>query len=248
MDEALKQHLLLAREHYEKREYDLAEPHLREILRVTDGFADVHHMLGVLYHDRGDFQQARQHFERALEINPQYTEAAMNLAVTYNDLGLYDDARRTYQQMTRGSGGSGPKQIDPFARGKLANLHADVAQAYADFGLLPEAAAEYRKALWLCPQFADLRTRLGSVLRDLGELEAARAEYEEALAHNGRYVQARVLLGITLFSLGRREEAEKQWAATLDVDPQNRSAQMYLRMVRNNAMQPAAPAKKPREE
>jgi tetratricopeptide (TPR) repeat protein len=240
MDDALKQHLVLAREHYEKREYDRAEHHLNEVLKHTQTYADVYNMLGVIHHDRGDFQEARKHFEASLKINPNYTEAALNLAVTCNDLGLYSEARKIYEQML-GRSATGPKQIDPFARGKLANLHADVAQAYADMGLLAESAGEYRKALALCPTFADLRTRLGSVLRDMGELGPARREYEEALKSNPNYAPARVLLGVTLFSLGQREEAEKQWAQALATDPSNKSAQMYLRMVRGNTLRSQPP-------
>src|SRR5262249_52047267 len=160
--------------------------HLNEVLKLASNYADVHNMLGVIHHDRGDFQESRRHFEAALKLNPNYTEAAMNLAVTYNDLGLYSDARRIYENMLDRSA-QGPKQIDPFARGKLANLHAEVAQAYADMGLLAEAAVEYQKALGLCPQFADLRTRLGSVFRDMGHAEAARSEYTTALDHNPKY-------------------------------------------------------------
>jgi tetratricopeptide (TPR) repeat protein len=240
MDDALKQHLVLAREHYEKREYDRAEYHLNEVLKHTQSYADVYNMLGVIDHDRGDFQEARKHFETARKINPNYTEASLNLAVTYNDLGLYADARRIYEQMRERSAAS-PEQIDPFSRGKLANLHAEVAQAYADFGLFGEAAGEYRKALALCPQFADLRVRLGNVLRDMGELEAARQEYEEALRHNPRYAPARVLLGIALFSMGRRGDAEAAWQAAVEQDPDNKSAQMYLRMVRGAAMRSSMP-------
>ena len=65
--------------------------------------------------------------------------------------------------------------LDPFARGKIANMHADVGQAYADAGLPREAIAEYEKAVGLCPQFADLRTRLGTLLREINELDRARA-------------------------------------------------------------------------
>src|SRR4051794_1978191 len=118
MEDALKQHLVLAREHYEKREYVRAEHHLHEVLRLTDTYADVHNMLGVIHHDRGDFQEARKHFEAALRINPSYTEAALNLAVTYNDLGLYADARRISDSMLVRTAKTGPRQMDPFARGK----------------------------------------------------------------------------------------------------------------------------------
>src|SRR6516162_5709793 len=131
MDERLKQLLVLGREHYERREYDRAERLLRQVLEHTDRYADVYNMLAVIAHDRGDFAAAERSFERAVEINPNYTEALLNLAVTYNDLGKYEAARRLYARI-RGAGRPDDGGLDPFVRGKLANMHADLAQAYSD--------------------------------------------------------------------------------------------------------------------
>src|SRR6516164_2051990 len=160
MDEHSKQLLLLGREHYQKREFDKAEQMLRQVLEKDDRLADVHDMLGVICHSRGNFSQAEYHFERALEINPNYTEAALNLAVTYNDLGKYDLARQVHEHATAGkpAGGDG---LDPFVKGKIANMHAEVGQAYIDAGLIHDAVPELEKAVNLCPSFADLRHRLG---------------------------------------------------------------------------------------
>ena len=230
MDERLKQLLALAREHYEKREFDRAEPHLREILSRTRQFADVFDMLGVILHDTGKFAEAQECFEEAVRLNPSYTEAALNLAVTYNDLGKYREAKEVYDAALSASRAQ-PQKLDPFARGKIANMHADVAAAYADAGLPREAIAEYRKALSLCPDFADIRTRLGKLYRDLGETESAMHEFGEAKRSRPGYTLARVQLGITLLALGKREDAIAEWKAVLDVDPQDRSASMYLRMV-----------------
>src|SRR5262245_3858324 len=133
MDERIKQLLLLGREHYGKREYEKAEQMLRLVLDEEDRFADVHDMLGVIAHSRGNFIQAERHFERALQINPNYTEAALNLAVTYNDRGKYEKAREVYARI-KGSPTGNANTLDPFARGKLANMHADLGQAYADAG------------------------------------------------------------------------------------------------------------------
>src|SRR6476660_66454 len=160
MDERLKQLLLLGREHYAKRELDKAEQMLRQVLESDDRFADVHDMLGVIAHSRGNFIVAEKHFERAVELNPSYTEAALNLAVTYNDRGKYEAAREVYARIT-GTPTGAVNTLDPFARGKLATMHADLAQAYADSGRPREAIDEMKKAVGLCPQFADLRTRLG---------------------------------------------------------------------------------------
>ncbi len=237
MDEHLKQLLLLGREHYQKREFDKAEYLLRQVVAATDRYADVFDMLGVIAHSRGDFAQAEQHFEKAVALNPNYTEAQLNLMVTYNDLGKYDSAREIYSRIrSRGAeGGSG----DPFAKGKIANMHADVSQAYQDCGMVSEAIAELEKAVNLCPQFADLRTRLASLYRDTSQMQRAREQLELAKAANPNYAQARVLLGVVLLSAGEVTPAREEFETVLKADPDNKSAQMYLKIA--NASQAKAP-------
>src|SRR5262249_6275287 len=179
MDEKLRNLMALGKEHYEKREYDQAEAYLHQVAREHRGFADLFNMLGVIAHSQGRFTQAEQHFEEALKINPSYTEASLNLAVTYNDLGKYREAKEVYATaIAKSRGEGGQRQLDPFAKGKIANMHADVGDAYQGIGLFEEAAAEYRKALVLCPSFADLRTKLGITLRDMGRREEAVREFE----------------------------------------------------------------------
>jgi tetratricopeptide (TPR) repeat protein len=246
MDERLKQLLILGREHYDRREFDRAEHVLLEVLEHTDRFADVFNMLAVVLHERGDFVAAERYFERAVELNPHYTEALLNLAVTYNDLGKYEAARQVYARIRKGDGQSGV--LDPFARGKIANMHADIAQAYADAGCKPEAIAELKKAVELCPAFADLQTKLGSLYRDAGNLALARDHYEAARAANAKFVPARILLGVTLLSLGLTDGAVAEWRDALAIDPDNKSAKMYLRMVetqRNSRRPPPPPADEP---
>jgi tetratricopeptide (TPR) repeat protein len=230
MDERLKQLLLLGREHYAKREFDKAEPLLREVLEQADRFADVHDMLGVIAHSRSNFVLAERHFERAVALNPNYTEAALNLAVTYNDRGKYDAAREVYARIKERKG-TAVEGLDPFARGKIANMHADLGQAYADTGLPREAIAEYEKAVALCPDFADLRTKLGTLLRQVHEDDYARAQYEAAILARPNYVPAHILLGVTLFAKGELDRAEEEWKKALEIDRDSMSAKMYLRML-----------------
>lgn len=228
MDDHLKQLLLLGREHYQKREFDKAEYLLKQVIAETDRFADVFDMLGVIAHSRGDFAHAEQHFERAVSLNPNYTEAQLNLMVTYNDLGKYEAAREIYARI-RGRGEEGGLG-DPFAKGKIANMHADVSQAYQDAGMLPQAIGELEKAVNLCPHFSDLRTRLAVLYRDTGQLQRAREQLELAKAGNPNYTQARVLLGVVLLSIGEVTPAKQEFEAVLGVDPENKSAQMYLKI------------------
>jgi tetratricopeptide (TPR) repeat protein len=121
-----------------------------------------------------------------------------------------------------------PSHLDPFARGKIANMHARTADAYTGVGMNDEAAREYRKALDLCPTFVDIRTKLASTLRDMGEKEAAVQEYQLVKQQASHYLPARINLGVTLYSLGRKDEARSEWESVLAEDPSNKSCRMYL--------------------
>lgn len=247
MDERTKQLLALGREHYEKREFDRAEHYLKQLVERSLPFADVHNMLGVIHHDRGRFDEAQAAFEEALSINPNYTEAALNLAVTYNDLGRYDQAKRIYTAaMARGE--SSPDHLDPFVKGKIANLHAEVAKAYEHAGLPTEAIVELRKAVRLCPQFADLRLALSQLYRAKGDMDGARYELEQAVEHRPEYVPARIALGVVKLALGEEEESLVHWKAALAADPDNRTAQMYVRMAENKSLSKPPPPVKEGEE
>lgn len=231
MDDHLKQLLLLGREHYQKREFDQAEYALRQVVAETDRFADVFDMLGVIAHSRGDFTLAERNFEKAVALNPNYTEAQLNLMVTYNDLGKYDRARDVYAQI-RHRGQNGSVQTDPFAKGKIANMHAETSQAYADAGMVSDAIQELERAVALCPQFVDLRCRLANLYRDSGSPERAKEHLARALEHNPSYAPARVLLGVVELSAGDTNAAIREFEQALAVDIDNRSAQMYLRLAR----------------
>jgi tetratricopeptide (TPR) repeat protein len=234
MEAHLKQLLVLGREHFEKREFDKADYLLRQVAAESDGFADVCDMLGVIAHGRSDFEDAQHWFERAVELNPNYTEAQLNLMVTYNDLGKYDAAREIYGRI-RHRAAADARVADPFARGRLANMHAELAQAYQDVGLPQDARRELERAVALCPAFADLRTRLGTLYRDLGDVELAREQYLAARAANPSYHRATVLLGVLELSQGDAALAERYFGEVTTADPEHKSAQMYLRVARQTS-------------
>ena len=231
MDERVKQILRIAREHYDRREFDKAEPLLRQIVDQTERFADVHNMLGVSAHERRDYYEAERCFSKALEINPNYTEAALNLAVTYNDLGKYDLARQVHERATVGKPGdaAGP---DPFVKGKIANMHAEVGQAYIDAGLIHDAIPELEKAVSLCPTFADLRHRLGMLYKETGDASRARVQFEAAKQANPRFANARVALAVMMIASDEKKQAEVELQEVLALDPEHKTAQMYLRMLK----------------
>jgi tetratricopeptide (TPR) repeat protein len=231
MDEHFRQLLLIGREHYDRGEYEQAAELLKKVVEHTDRFADVFDMLGVIEHGRGDLTLARSYFEKAVSLNPGYTEAQLNLMVTLNDLGEYERARQIYAGIRHRGGGG--RELDPFAKGKIANMHAALSQAYQDVGMTMEAITELEKAVDLCPTFADLRTRLGVLYRDAGDLKRAREQFERAKVDNPKFLQARILLAVLCLSAGDNDTAIVELEDVLGLDPTNKAAQMYLRIARS---------------
>jgi tetratricopeptide (TPR) repeat protein len=231
MDDRLREILNRGREHYIAREYDRAERYLSELAREQLAYADVYDMLGVIYHQQGRLVDAESNFKEALRINPGYTEAALNLAVTLNDLGKYREAKDIYQTAMTASRNA-PRHLDPFAKGKIANMHADIGAAYHGVGLYDDAVREYERALALCPKFVDIRTKLGTTFREMGNIPAAVREFERVKVENPKFVGGRLHLGLSYYAQGRRAEAAAEWQEVLVMAPENKSAHMYLAMVR----------------
>jgi tetratricopeptide (TPR) repeat protein len=138
----LRELVARGRAHYENGEYADATVCFTEVLRENAPYADVYDMLGVIYHQEGRLAEAEQMFNEALRINPAYTEAALNLVVTCNDLGKYAEAKAVYEKAMAASKRA-PRELDPFAKGKIANMHADIGSAYRAVSLYEEAVREY---------------------------------------------------------------------------------------------------------
>ncbi len=238
MDDQVRELVALGKEHFQRGEYSLAAGHLEQVVARGLAFADVHHILGLIYHHLGEFESAQRAFQRALDINPGYLEAALNLAIVCNDLGQYERAQRVYGAALARARQSGPREangdapLDPFARGKIANLHAAVAEGYLSVRRPQDAAAEYRRALLLCPTFIDLRLKLAGALRDAGDNAGALLELQLAVEHAPAYAPARVALGTGLHASGKLDEAVRQWEEVVRMDPTHRTASMYLKLLR----------------
>ncbi len=232
MDEQLRQLLSLGKGFFEKRQYAEAESFLSQVVERSQSFADVYNMLGVIYHDQGQPARAQRAFEAALRINPAYTEAALNLAVVYNDAGKYQEARQLYETALKRVGTS-DGTLDPYVKGKIANMYADIGDVFAASAHLEEAVGEYRRAVDLCPHFVDLRMKLASALRDLGRRDEAIAELEGCVREHPSHVPARIALGVCLYGASRTAEAEQAWNEALKLSPGHRIAEMYLSLVRS---------------
>jgi tetratricopeptide (TPR) repeat protein len=238
MDDQVRELVALGKEHFHRGDWSLAAGNLEQVVARGAAFADVHHMLGIAYHQLGEFESAQRAFQKALEINPGYVEAALNLAIVCNDLGQYERAQQIYSDAVARTRSkqlrdpNGDEPLDGYTRGKIANLHAAVGDGYLSVRRPNDGAAEYRRALSLCPTFVDLRLKLAHALREAGDVEGSLAEFRLAVQHAPAYVPARVALGTALHASGKLDEAVAQWEEVLRMDPSHRIAGMYLKLAR----------------
>jgi len=219
----------LGRRCFERGDVDAGLSALNGLIR-TRNFADVHYMMGVMHERNDDLGAASQSLREALRINPSYTEAMLALANVYERQGDYDRSREIAERagaLARPADGA----LDATTRGKLANLQAQLGDAYRDVGELREAIEAYGKALERCPNFHDIRHRLGVVLRDAGLPDRAIAEFRRVLRSHPTYYDSAVQLGLTYYSLGRAADARATWEAVVAEQPKHADARMYLRMV-----------------
>jgi tetratricopeptide (TPR) repeat protein len=226
----LRELVARGRAHYQAGEHAQAIVCLTEVLREKAPYPDVYDMLGFIYHQEGRLPEAEEMFREALRLNPTYTEAALNLVVTCNDLGKYAEAKTIYERAMAVSQRA-PRELDPFVKGKLANMHAEMGATYRALALHDESLREYERALALCPTFADLRVELGKTRREMGDVGGAIRELERVRAESPELAVGRIHLGLGYYAAGRREEAAAEWRAVLAVQADNRSARMYLAML-----------------
>ncbi len=229
MSETLRDLIDRGRKAYENGEADeAAELLLAAIEAGAEDYADVHHMLGVVLHGKGSFAQARAALERAVAINPDYTEALLNLAITYNDLGRYAEAQEVLERIQAEPNAG---RLDPFSRGKIANLHAQVADAYRSAGALDEACREYALALELGPDFVDLRLRLSECLAERGAIRDALAQLQLVLDRKPELVELWVRKAILCDKLQEPEQAIAAFREAQQRDPKNPRVRAYQRLL-----------------
>jgi tetratricopeptide (TPR) repeat protein len=216
---------------FERGEVERALEALTLLLPRKVGFADLHYMVGVLLDQQGDTDGARDRLHDAIRLNPSYTEALLALASVYERDGEFDRSQELAERAASAAPVV-PGPLDATTRGKLANLQASVGDAYAQVGEWREAIDAYRKALDRCPDFHDIRHRLGIALREVGLPHQAELEFKRVMRGNPDLLGAQVQLGLTYYTMGRAPDAVGLWSEVLRHDPSQSDALMYLRMVR----------------
>jgi len=124
--------------------------------------------------------------------------------LTVRDQGRWRDDRRLWGPLREGT--------HPVPLYNLANAHAREGENAA-------AAAEYRKALQLCPDYYSARYNLAIVLAEEGRTAESAAEYRRALELRPDSLEARINLGNAYARLGATSAAAAEYSRVLELDP-----------------------------
>jgi tetratricopeptide (TPR) repeat protein len=223
-----------ARERFALQDYYGAIHLLQEIVESGRSFADCHHLLGLCYAMLGQPQRALEHFGRALELNPRYIEAHIHRGILLNDLGRTDEAEDAFR---RAAAHNHPQDsgFPAHVAANLANHHALLAAAYAESGALREAIEQYRRAVALGPNFADLRYKLARALLESGDVLGAREELERVARDRPNFIDALASLGLARYLSGDATGAQAVWHECLLARPKNARVEAYLAMLERAA-------------
>jgi tetratricopeptide (TPR) repeat protein len=169
-------------------------------------------------------------FKKALQINSNYMEAALNLAVLYNNLGLGKKSKAIYEHLKK-YGAAGRGAMDPMLMSKIANMHAEIGDLYHSVGEYESAIDSYGRAVDLCPKYLDVQTKLASCYRESGDPKKAVKIFKKFQRQAGNYAPFWIAWGVTSYALGKNKDAFKSWQKALKIEPRNKTAQAYSRLV-----------------
>ena len=222
--------LARARERFAVQDYYGPVHLLEEIVAAGRAFADVHHLLGVSLSLLGQRERALTELTRALELNPRYLEALIHLGLVLSELGREAEAEDAFRRAA--SSVAPPSDgLPALVASRLANQHAELAEAYAEAGALDRAVEQYQRALELGPGFVDLRYRMARLLLEAGRSLEARESLEEVLRLRPNFVDASAALGLAHFLSGDALGARDIWKACLSRRPENARVEAYLAML-----------------
>jgi predicted TPR repeat methyltransferase len=115
------------------------------------------------------------------------------------------------------------------ADGHVPSFHYNLAIVLRAQDKLNEAAASYKRAIVLKPDYADAHNNLGNIWKTLGNRDEARASFEHALHCKPGNADTHYNLGILCSDSGDRDEAARHFHRCLDQDPDDsRGVRMLL--------------------
>ncbi|MBI5660266.1 MAG: tetratricopeptide repeat protein [Nitrosomonadales bacterium] len=157
------------------------------------------------HYQAGQVPQAVAVFRQILQTEPNHADALHFLGVIALQSGNHDGATDLIGKAI----GVKPTGL----------MHYNLGLALRAQGKLDEAAASYRKATALQPDYAEAHFNLGNVLQKQGKLDEAIASYRKVLALKPDWVDAHNNLGSALQEQGKLDGAIASYRRAIALKP-----------------------------
>ena len=167
------------------------------------------------HHQAGRLVAAERQYEQILDASPGHADAL-------HFLGLIAHQRGDH------AGALGRLDAAIASRGDAAPFHNNRGSILLALGRAEEAAASYRQALTLRPDYVEALSNLGGVLVRLGRGEEAAATCRRALALDPKHAEAHNNLGSAERELGDAASAAASFRAALALEPAHAEAHLNL--------------------
>jgi tetratricopeptide (TPR) repeat protein len=222
-----------------------------EALRLRPNYAVAHVHLGHVFYYLGQLDRAIAEYEKAIGLKPDMPQAHASLMRALLRQGRTDQVMATYHRQERVLErftdayvlvGGALYNDGKFHEAEMAFrnalrfasreegevAHYDLGNALAKQNELREAIAEYREAVRLNPNFADVYVNLASALSKLGNVADAEAAYREGIRHRPADVKAHYNLANLLSRQKRFAEAAAEYRTAVHYQPDYAEAHCNL--------------------
>lgn len=224
LDGCPEAHYSLGLEAEADRQFDEAEHHYREYIRLRYNAVDVaraHKLLGRLLRRERRLPEAEAEFRTALMIVADDPDARAGLADVLFDANQLAAATEEYRRALA-------------LRPANAMAHGNLALALMRQGLAAEALAEFQLAAQAAPSDPRAHQNLATALMSLQRPEEGIAEYQRAIALRDGDPAAHAALALALAEHGRVPEALPEFRRALELNP----ADTALRAAYKQCLQP----------
>ncbi len=184
-DECYTADLVIAKEHYQNGDHNLALRHCEQILQKSPKHTDTLMLKGLVELSTAQWDQAIQSYFLILQDSPKQAEALNNLGSALMQKGDFKAAINSYYRAIA---------IKP----DYASAYNNLGTTLLEQGEVQTAIKHFQTAVKLKPSFIKAHNNLASCFLNRGEVQEALKTYEVALKHAPNNTESLILFAHTL--------------------------------------------------
>lgn len=223
-------HFYLAKNYYEQGLYDLSLEEGKEVLRLlpSDDIAkrpelEILLIMAYSHYNKGNYQEAEKLCAQAIEIKPNYIDPPFFLGHLYLLQGKYAPSIASFQRyfQVKDNLERNPEfnHLVIYSLTKSHEAHAGIGTAYGKLGNYEESVSQFKKAISVCPEYAEAYNGLGVIHGYQGRLAEAVTYLKTALRIKPKYSEAYKNLGIVYAMQEKVSLAVEAFEKAIQINP-----------------------------